>query len=91
MTIVNRIDRQYVSCGYSVVWRHSRLDCCPLSARFSCHSHLALACAPLDVHHMVDRKWCEDVTQYQLLIYDILAQKAQKLKIQCEADAIEIL
>ena len=41
MTIVNRIDRQFFSCGYSVVWRHSRLDYCPLSrllsrsARFS--------------------------------------------------------
>ena len=31
MTIVNRIGRQFFSCGYSVVWRHSRLDCCPLS------------------------------------------------------------
>ena len=31
MAIVNHIDRQFFSCGYSVVWRHSRLHCCPLS------------------------------------------------------------
>ena len=31
MAIVNCIDRQFFICGYSVVWRHSRLDCCPLS------------------------------------------------------------
>ena len=31
MTIVSRIDRQFFSCRYSVVLRHSRLDCCPLS------------------------------------------------------------
>ena len=31
------------------------------------------AFAPLDVHHMVDRKWCDDVTQYIRLIFDILA------------------
>ena len=30
MTIVNRIG-QFFGNGYSVVWRHSRLDCCPLS------------------------------------------------------------
>ena len=83
MTIVNRIDRQFFSCGYSVVWRHSRLDCCPLSrliiplsallVTLATDSHLAFAFAPLDVHHMVDRKWCDDVIQYQRLIYDILA------------------
>ena len=80
MNIANRIGRHFFSCGYSVVWRHSRLDCCPLSRLVIPVSALlvtlalsAFVFAPLDIHHVVDRKWCDNVTQYQWLIYDIMA------------------